>query len=95
MNVQNFGMAEGQITLMKQNKVPAMLDAEARFAGAAALAPDWLRAFCSYRCLAHRTLDCSTRSRAVPRGDVPEQAWRPRRTARSDCANTPVACCEM
>lgn len=28
-----FGMPESQITIMKQNKVPAMLDATARFAG--------------------------------------------------------------
>jgi UDP-sugar pyrophosphorylase len=28
-----FGMPEGQITIMKQNKVPAMLDATAKFAG--------------------------------------------------------------
>ena len=28
----NFGMAEGQVTLVKQEKVPALIDAEARFA---------------------------------------------------------------
>ena len=39
---QNFGMAEGQITLMKQNKVPAMMDVEARFSGAALLTAHWL-----------------------------------------------------
>jgi hypothetical protein len=36
---QNFGMAEGQITMMKQNKVPAMVDVQARFAGEGPDAP--------------------------------------------------------
>jgi hypothetical protein len=32
-------MAEGQITMMKQNKVPAMVDVQARFAGEGPDAP--------------------------------------------------------
>ncbi len=66
--LQDFGMAEGQITVMKQNKVPAMLDAQARFAGAAPLAADSLRPFCAYLCSYLSTVVLGAEPRAAPFG---------------------------
>ena len=68
----NFGMAEGQITLMRQAKVPALADNDARIAveaddpcvAAPHLACGWLRADHAFMCVVQLHDSCeATRTR--------------------------------
>lgn len=77
----NFGMAEGQITLMRQAKVPALADNDARIAveaddpcvAAPHLACGWLRADHAFMCVVQLHDSCeATRTRGRTRS--PAQA---------------------
>jgi hypothetical protein len=76
-NRQNFGMLEGQITMMKQNKVPAMVDVQARFAGQAPLAPTTSSSCSHHLCIGGGAHSSQEQGRASPTQRDEERAKSP------------------